>query len=137
MARTPSPRPAKRQAATTAKAKAGAQGPLPFAALPPLTAAAAVSDRTTVLYDPATGAVAGLHRVITLPGGAEGSDPAGAAEALEIAPALRGKLAMLRQDGAVAEDREITVAVSGGKARLVLASRVVAKAKPGPKAKKD
>jgi hypothetical protein len=125
MARTPSPRPAPRKAA---KAKA-TQPPPPFAAMPPLTAAAAVSDRTTVLYDPATGAVAGMHRVITLPGGAESPDPASAAEALEIAPAARGKLAMLRQDGAVPEDREITVALSAGKAKLSLVKRMTPKAK--------
>jgi hypothetical protein len=126
MARTPSPRPAPRKAA-----KAKASQPLPpFAAMPPLTVAAAVSDRTTVLYDPATGRVAGMHRVITLPGGAESPDPASAAEALEIPPAARGKLAMLRHDGAVAEDRDLAVSLSAGKAKLSLVKRMTPKAKP-------
>lgn len=127
MARTPSPRPAPRKAA---KAKAASAPLPPFATLPPLTAAAAISDRTTVLYDPATGAVAGMHRVITLPGGAESPDPASAAEALEIAPAARGKLAMLRQDGAVPDDKELTVSLSAGKAGLSLVKRTTGKARP-------
>jgi hypothetical protein len=124
MARTPTPRVTKKPVA-----KAAAKSPAVEAARLQATlgAADALTDRTVVLYDPATGRIAGTHRVLTMPGGAESPDPAAAAEALEIAPAVRGTLAMLRHDGAVAEDREITVAISAGKARLALVKRAAPK----------
>ncbi len=115
MARTPAPRATKKLppkpevTATLLKAKLGPKD--------------ALTDRTVVLYDPATGRMEGAHRVITLSGGTESTDPAGPAEALEIPPTARGRLATLRHDGAIAEDKDIAVQVSGGKARLALVKR--------------
>lgn len=91
-------------------------------ALPALLSDAdAISDRSTVLYDPATGAIEGIHRVITLPGGrpAAGDDAALAAEALGIDAARRAKLKLLVQDSAPDPEKEFAVQRTGSAVKLV------------------
>jgi hypothetical protein len=101
------------------------------AALPPaLGPAQALSDMTDVILDPGTGAIVGAHRVVTFAGGKPGTDPAGAADALEILPAMRPKLLTLRHDGAVPAGETLVVRMTGG--RPALKREKVAASPPKP-----
>lgn len=71
------------------------------------------SRHTLILYDRETGAVAGEHEVITLPGGTDSPDDP--ADALEVADAARSRLGRHRHDGKLPEGQRLSFQLKAGK----------------------
>lgn len=92
--------------------------PTPPAALLAAGAAPVDIDRlasrhTLILYDRETGAVAGEHEVITLPGGTDSPDDP--ADALELAASTRPRLARHRHEGKLPEGQRLSLQLKAGK----------------------